>query len=93
MPIYEYLCIGCSLPFELIHLGSEKAEPICPHCDSTDAKKQITSPGLYSIGGDNSASTPPKSRATQETNRRMAKRERVDGICKLQGADLGYDKG
>ena len=40
MPIYEYQCESCHASFELLLRGSE--QPECPHCHSTDLRKEFS---------------------------------------------------
>ena len=36
MPIYEYICTGCNLKFELLRRLSQASEGAsCPHCQNT----------------------------------------------------------
>jgi len=36
MPIYEYVCAGCQLKFELLRPISQAGEPAtCPHCQQS----------------------------------------------------------
>ena len=46
MPIYEYICKGCSHRFEVLVRGSE--EPNCPECESADLEKQFSVFGISS---------------------------------------------
>ncbi len=94
MPIYEYYCKPCHEIFEslIMPLETQYGGTLCPECRTVGAERVMSIPAHYTINGDNSSSTPPKSRDTGAKNRQLAKRERVDGICKRQGVDLGYDK-
>ena len=43
MPIYEYECNGCGKKFELVLMSiKQKAQPECPKCKSTDARKLVS---------------------------------------------------
>ncbi len=46
MPLFEYVCGGCSLRFERLVMGSET--PSCPTCGSTRLRKQIS---RFAVGG------------------------------------------
>lgn len=48
MPIYEYVCAGCSKSFEEIVLNSD-ARPACPSCDRSDAVARVPF-GRVSVG-------------------------------------------
>ncbi|MCX7832204.1 MAG: zinc ribbon domain-containing protein [Actinobacteria bacterium] len=41
MPIYEYRCLKCNCKFEKLVIKEEKV--VCPHCESDDVKKLISS--------------------------------------------------
>ena len=47
MPVYEYLCRGCSHEFEELVLGAER--PVCPECQSADLQKKFS---VFAAGGD-----------------------------------------
>ena len=40
MPIFEYVCRGCSEEFETLVLGSR--QPSCPNCDGCELEKQMS---------------------------------------------------
>ena len=43
MPIYEYECNACKKRYELVLMRiQEKAEPVCPACKSSDARKLVS---------------------------------------------------
>ena len=42
MPIYEYVCRGCSNLFE--ELGSDADSPACPHCGSLNVRRLLSAP-------------------------------------------------
>jgi putative FmdB family regulatory protein len=46
MPLYEYLCGGCSLRFERLVMGAEI--PSCPSCGSTRLARQVS---RFAVGG------------------------------------------
>jgi putative FmdB family regulatory protein len=44
MPIYEYVCKDCKNHFEVLTTSSGNAEPVlCPACQSTDVRKEMSS--------------------------------------------------
>ena len=48
MPIYEFCCEACDERFELfVRSAAQGAEPICPRCGSSKARKAIS---LFGIG-------------------------------------------
>ena len=43
MPLYEYLCKTCGESFEkMVRLSESDHIPACPHCESSDTHKKIT---------------------------------------------------
>jgi len=49
MPVYEYHCETCGEDFDLfVRSATQRSEPECPHCGSTDVKKAIS---LFGVGG------------------------------------------
>jgi putative FmdB family regulatory protein len=55
MPIYEYVCNGCSEKFEYLVFKSDEAVN-CPRCDSPDVQKVMSVCGFKS-GGDKGAAS------------------------------------
>jgi putative FmdB family regulatory protein len=49
MPIFEYVCRGCSEKFETLVLGSR--QPSCPNCDGCELEKQMSAFAFRSSGG------------------------------------------
>jgi putative FmdB family regulatory protein len=45
MPIFEYTCKHCKMPFEALVMGGRKAS--CPHCGSGDLEDKFST---YSVG-------------------------------------------
>ena len=45
MPIYEYRCVGCEKPFEIVRLISEnKSKAVkCPKCESKKVERRWSS--------------------------------------------------
>jgi putative FmdB family regulatory protein len=45
MPIYEYRCIDCKKPFEIVRaISEEKSKPVkCPKCESKKVERQWSS--------------------------------------------------
>ena len=65
MPIYAFICKECESHFSRImkysELETEKVE--CETCNSSNVERVITVPSnFYTISGNNSASTRPKSK-------------------------------
>ncbi|UCF04646.1 MAG: zinc ribbon domain-containing protein [bacterium] len=56
MPIFEYICNGCSKEFEEL-VPSADSEVHCPECGSTDAEK-LFSPFAKSCSSCGSCGTP-----------------------------------
>ncbi len=60
MPIYEYVCQGCSENFETLVLGKEKV--CCPKCSGEKLERQMStfshkdSDGVYTSSGSSSCS-------------------------------------
>ncbi|HEK85627.1 MAG: FmdB family zinc ribbon protein [Candidatus Saccharicenans sp.] len=48
MPIYEYICLKCQHRFERLVSANSEEKIICPHCQSDQVKKLISS---FGIGG------------------------------------------
>jgi len=42
MPVYDYVCLDCHKPFEVILTLNEhdKENPKCPHCGSTHVEQE-----------------------------------------------------
>lgn len=57
MPLYQYVCEKCEVVVELLRSIKDTDTPGCPSCGGK-TEKLISSPGLYEIKGDNSASVP-----------------------------------
>lgn len=49
MPIFEYICSGCQLNFELLVRGSEV--PICPDCGGQQLKRLLSVPAAHTAKG------------------------------------------
>ncbi len=45
MPIYEYRCVECKKPFEIVRaISTEKSKPVkCPKCESQKVERQWSS--------------------------------------------------
>jgi putative FmdB family regulatory protein len=41
MPIYEFQCFDCERPFEELVLSSDE-EVLCPNCDGSNIKRQLS---------------------------------------------------
>ena len=54
MPIYDFICNTCGKKFETLVLGNDK--PQCPHCQSIDLTKQMSTFAFKSAGGSASGS-------------------------------------
>lgn len=48
MPMYDFICTACGTKFE--ELVSGDAAPICPHCGSTAAERQMSAPSPLKTG-------------------------------------------
>lgn len=59
MPLYTFFCPSCKAYFDVIHPYGKKYK--CQVCGGKTAK-QISAPAGYHITGDNSSSTPPKTK-------------------------------
>lgn len=55
MPLFDFICRTCGEEFELLVMGSSK--PVCPHCQSRDLVKQMSTFAFRSKGGGSSASS------------------------------------
>lgn len=42
MPIFEYVCDGCSRSFSIIKLDRDEGGPACPVCGSNQVTKQFS---------------------------------------------------
>jgi putative FmdB family regulatory protein len=44
MPVYDYVCLDCHQPFEVILTLNEhdKENPNCPHCGSKHVEQEAT---------------------------------------------------
>ena len=51
MPIFEFVCNECQLPFEELVFGNDTEEIVCPSCGSEQVKKQLST-FASKIGGD-----------------------------------------
>lgn len=54
MPLFDFICNSCGKKFETLVLGSDK--PHCPHCQSGDLTKQMSTFAFKSAGGSSSGS-------------------------------------
>ena len=62
MPVYEYACKHCGHVGErYLKVSEAEAKMSCEKCGKP-AEKILTGFGSYEIRGDNSGSTPPKSK-------------------------------
>jgi putative FmdB family regulatory protein len=43
MPLYEFECINCGKSFEIFTLKKIKNQIKCPHCDSADVIRKLSS--------------------------------------------------
>ncbi|MFQ6002968.1 MAG: zinc ribbon domain-containing protein [Candidatus Zixiibacteriota bacterium] len=50
MPIYEYLCEGCNLKFEVLKRNTDDEKVNCPKCGSEKVKRLFSTFG-FSSGG------------------------------------------
>lgn len=57
MPIYEYVCSQCSVPFELMFIGACHPEMVCPKCGSKKIEKVMSAPHVR-MGRDALATVP-----------------------------------
>lgn len=65
-PIYEYVCPHCQDAFEEWIHSNSPAKVKCEKCGNSDAERIISTFGMYSIRGNNSASTSPKTTVTKK---------------------------
>ena len=86
MPLYDFICADCEHEFELI--CSHDATPHCKACDSENAMRQVSFPSGYSIRGDNSASVTPRRFGGHETDKKLAKKERINAMVQKQLKDV-----
>ena len=56
MPIYEFHCEDCDQDFEYLVLGADKPEG-CPHCESTQFRRQLSACGFVSKGAGGQTTT------------------------------------
>jgi putative FmdB family regulatory protein len=49
MPLFDFICNACGRKFEALVLGKDK--PSCPHCQSIDLAKQMSTFAFKSGGG------------------------------------------
>jgi len=63
MPVYEYKCLTCKKHFDALRRMDDMDQKIpCPHCRSSETKKQLSVFGVGSSrqsSGSASKSTPP----------------------------------
>ena len=53
MPLYEYVCTGCDLKFELLRPFSKADAPAaCPTCGGQDTKRVLSLFASFSKGSD-----------------------------------------
>lgn len=64
MPIFEYNCLSCGEPFELLVLRSE-ASPTCPECSSSKVERAISLVSVSSGQSRGSALRKAKKRAAE----------------------------
>ncbi|MDE3111626.1 MAG: zinc ribbon domain-containing protein [Chloroflexota bacterium] len=50
MPIYEYRCDACGLPFDQLRPMGASDTATCPACGSVDARRLVSR--VASVGGD-----------------------------------------
>jgi putative FmdB family regulatory protein len=61
MPLYDYRCETCGQPFQVKH-GFNESASACPHCQSVDVHRIITSApsiarGMLTLAGDSKHAT------------------------------------
>ena len=40
MPVYDYVCLDCHKPFEIVLTLNEHDKPKCPHCDGKNVEQE-----------------------------------------------------
>jgi putative FmdB family regulatory protein len=51
MPIYEYRCLNCDIPFEKLCFRGDEQPVVCPKCGSNETKKRLSSGGFMNASG------------------------------------------
>lgn len=52
MPLYEYVCSTCGQRFDkMVRFSELDQRPECPHCHSSETRKQISTFATQSAGG------------------------------------------
>ncbi len=51
MAIYDYKCKNCGREYEYFHSGTKDKDPKCPHCNSSDAEKQVSKNTGFKLKG------------------------------------------
>ncbi|MBN2497830.1 MAG: zinc ribbon domain-containing protein [Deltaproteobacteria bacterium] len=60
MPLYEYTCLACGKPFELLRPVSERGEPSeCPHCG--EKRRHPLGVSLFATSGSSDSASSPSS--------------------------------
>lgn len=54
MPIYEYMCNKCGKNFEYLQFSSDGSDIACPHCQSGDISRLLSSFATGQGGGSSS---------------------------------------
>lgn len=57
MPLYEYRCGPCNLPFEK-YARTFNDRPLCPGCGGSDVARQLSTFAVFTGGGSKSAPSP-----------------------------------
>jgi putative FmdB family regulatory protein len=80
MPIYEYLCSRCSVPFEVLFIKSKEEEEVnvmCPKCGSTKTERVMSSPHIRM--GKSALATTPDPEPPLQRQKKMGARDGFDG--------------
>lgn len=95
MPIYDFVCCRCSVPFELMFIGANKPEKKCPKCGSKKVEK-VMSTSHIRMGGKSSIATTPDPEPPLQRQKRLGSKDGYEGgfedIPQMENKDMVMNK-
>lgn len=86
MPIYEYKCSHCGHQLEAIQKISDDPLLLCPNCDKSGLKKQVTAPS-FRLKGSGWYETDFKTGKKKNLSDDSSKKESVNTVTDSKKAD------